>query len=166
MGVCACATPMRVCMCQTAHKQLLLLQLASMDGVHACVSQPHHVAQTAVCAPCVCNLCVATEQPHCVRMSLCAATPTGFVSARLRGEYEATRDDRIDLEFKNITLNIGPFKAAEKVCPLNTDAPRWQPVCSAVCQADSGGRPSWRFSHVVDGARPSNRLFFGSMTQP
>jgi hypothetical protein len=26
-----------------------------------------------------------------------------------------TRDDRIDLEFKNITLSIGPFKAAEKV---------------------------------------------------
>lgn len=27
-----------------------------------------------------------------------------------------TRDDRIDLEFRNITLSIGPFKAAEKVC--------------------------------------------------
>jgi hypothetical protein len=41
--------------------------------------------------------------------------PAGFVSARLRGEYGVTRDDKIDLEFKNITLNVGPFKAAEKV---------------------------------------------------
>lgn len=39
----------------------------------------------------------------------------GFISARLRGEYKVTRDDRIDLEFRNITLSIGPFKAAEKV---------------------------------------------------
>lgn len=41
--------------------------------------------------------------------------PAGFVSARLRGDYSVTRDDRIDLEFRNITLNVGPFKAAEKV---------------------------------------------------
>ncbi len=41
--------------------------------------------------------------------------PAGFVSARLRGEYSVTRDDRIDLEFRNLTLNVGPFKAAEKV---------------------------------------------------
>lgn len=53
-----------------------------------------------ICAPHVCTA---------------AHTPAGFVSARLRGEYQITRDDRIDLEFKNITLNIGPIKAAEKV---------------------------------------------------
>lgn len=48
-------------------------------------------------------------------MSKTVCLITGFVSARLRGEYKVTRDDRIDLEFKNLTLNIGPIKAAEKV---------------------------------------------------
>jgi hypothetical protein len=40
----------------------------------------------------------------------------GLVSARLRGVYSVTRDDRVDLEFKNLVLKIGPFQAAEKVC--------------------------------------------------
>ncbi|WIA15553.1 hypothetical protein OEZ85_002185 [Tetradesmus obliquus] len=39
----------------------------------------------------------------------------GLVSARLRGEYAVTRDDRVDLEFKNLVLKVGPFQAAEKV---------------------------------------------------
>lgn len=42
----------------------------------------------------------------------------GLVSARLRGEYAVTRDDRVDLEFKNLVLKVGPFQAAEKVCGL------------------------------------------------
>jgi len=48
----------------------------------------------------------------------CNINAAGFISARLRGEYKVTRDDRIDLEFRNITLSIGPFKAAEKVCAV------------------------------------------------
>jgi hypothetical protein len=39
----------------------------------------------------------------------------GLVSARLRGVYSVTRDDRVDLEFRNLVLKIGPFQAAEKV---------------------------------------------------
>jgi hypothetical protein len=39
----------------------------------------------------------------------------GLVSARLHGVYGVTRDDRVDLEFKNLVLRIGPFQAAEKV---------------------------------------------------
>lgn len=39
----------------------------------------------------------------------------GLVCARLRGEYDVTRDDRVDLEFKNLVMKIGPFQAAEKV---------------------------------------------------
>jgi hypothetical protein len=39
----------------------------------------------------------------------------GLVSARLRGDYSVTRDDRVDLEFKNLVLKVGPFQAAEKV---------------------------------------------------
>jgi hypothetical protein len=37
------------------------------------------------------------------------------VSAKLRGKYSVTRDDRIDLEFEDIKLSIGPFQAAQKV---------------------------------------------------
>lgn len=63
---------------------------------------------------------VCWSHPHPQHTS----THTGFVSARLRGEYGITRDDKIDLEFSNITLNIGPWKAAEKVGWL---------VCCSVC---------------------------------
>ena len=39
----------------------------------------------------------------------------GLVSARLRGEYRVTRDDRVDLEFSNLVLKVGPFQTTEKV---------------------------------------------------
>jgi hypothetical protein len=39
----------------------------------------------------------------------------GLVCARLRGDYKVTRDDRVDLQFKNLVLRVGPFQAAEKV---------------------------------------------------
>lgn len=66
------------------------------------------VAGLLLVTPLVLSNSNAAEYPVCN----CAA---GFVSARLRGVFGVTRDDRIDLEFENITLNIGPFKAAEKV---------------------------------------------------
>lgn len=39
----------------------------------------------------------------------------GLVAAKLRGEFEATRPDRIDLQFLDLALCIGPWQAARKV---------------------------------------------------
>jgi hypothetical protein len=69
-----------------------------------------HTLHEYACIPYVNTLYnLSTQRGHMV------CCPAGFVSARLRGDYSVTRDDRIDLEFRNITLNVGPFKAAEKV---------------------------------------------------
>jgi hypothetical protein len=72
------------------------------------------------------------------------------VSARLRGEYQVTRDDRIDLEFKNITLSIGPFKAAEKVC----DSFNVPPVAEAQAEISRQPRTDFRLMHCCEQQQP------------
>ena len=43
----------------------------------------------------------------------------GLVSAKLRGELQVTRPDRIDLEFKDIALSVGPLQLLKKVRVIN-----------------------------------------------
>lgn len=62
-----------------------------------------------------------------------SAAASGFVAAKLRGKFGVTRDDRIDLEFENITLNIGPWRAAEKVFAPGTMRGYWK---MSYCDAD------------------------------
>eukprot|EP00775_Hariotina_reticulata_P008861 gene8861-9040_t len=50
----------------------------------------------------------------------------GLVSATLRGDYEVTQDDRVDLEFKSLALKIGPWKAAEKIFDAGQMRGYWQ----------------------------------------
>jgi hypothetical protein len=42
----------------------------------------------------------------------------GLVSAKLRGEFQVTRPDRIDLEFKDVALSVGPLQLLKKVSAL------------------------------------------------
>jgi len=41
----------------------------------------------------------------------------GLVSAKLRGEFQVSRPDRIDLEFKDIALSVGPLQLLKKDFP-------------------------------------------------